>query len=237
MKVKILIATFGFIASISTYINAQPLIEKIFIPEGYDTTDVVEVVLKGYFLDACNTLESPLVLIDSENKIITITPRSYRMEQDLCVQMISPFTQVINLGRLLQGGYRINITSQPHIDAELKVESSKTQNTDNFLYAPVEYADVKKVSNSSITITLHGRYPLLKKGCMQIKGVIAHEYKNNVITLQPISEIRDDATCESDPVGADFSYSVALEKITAGETLIHVRTLNGGSYNRIVEIL
>ena len=235
MKVKLLIAVLGFIASIGAWANEQPMIEKIFIPEGYDTTDIVEVVLKGYFLDACNTLETPEVKIDIENKKITITPRSYRTEQDLCVQMISPFTQVINLGRLPVGGYRVEIASHPHLQDHLKIESSGTQNTDNFLYAPVEYADVKKQSNSLIWVTLHGRYPLLKRGCMKIKGVIINEYKNNVIVIQPISEIDDDTTCASYPAGADFSYSIIVPEVKADEALIHVRTLNGGSYNRVVE--
>ena len=235
MKGKLIVAAMGFIASIGAWTNEQPMIEKIFIPQGYDTTDVVEIVLKGYFLDACNTLEKPDVLIDVINKKISITPRSYRTEQDLCVQMISPFTQVINLGRLPVGGYRVGITSQPHLEDDLKVESSGTQNADNFLYAPVEYADVKKVDNSSISVTLHGRYPLLKKGCMQIKSAITNEYKNNVIVIQPISEINDDATCSTNPAGSDFSFSIAVPKLKADEALIHVRTLNGGSYNRIVE--
>lgn len=237
MKVKFLGAVLGLIASISVWSNEQPMIEKIFIPQGYDTTDVVEIVLKGYFLDACNTLEKPDIFIDMENKKISITPRSYRMvNQDFCVQMISPFTQVINLGRLPVGGYRVVITSQPHLEDDLKVESSGTLNADNFLYAPVEYADVKKVDNSSIFVTLHGRYPLLKKGCMQIKGVITNEYKNNVIVIQPISEIHDDVSCLNNLAAPDFSYSVAVPKVKGDEALIHVRTLNGGSYNRIVEL-
>lgn len=236
MKHNFLAMTFGAIASVATLANEPPTVEKIFIPDGYDTTDVVEIVLKGYFLDACHTLEKPEVLIDHENKKISITPRSYLSEQEFCIQMISPFTQVINLGRLPVGNYRIGITSQPQIEDFLNVDSSGTQNTDNYLYAPVEYAEVKKEDASSLFVTLHGRYPLLKKGCMEIKNVITHEFKNNVIVIQPISEINDDASCAARPITLDFSYSIAVPKVNADEALIHVRTINGGSYNRVIQL-
>jgi len=236
MKLNILAFTIGAIASFTAWSNEPPTVEKIFIPDGYDTNDVVEIVLKGYFLDACHTLEKPEVLIDHVNKKISITPRSYRQQQELCIQMISPFTQVINLGRLPVGGYRIGITSQPALEDMLNVYSSGTQNTDNYLYAPVEYAEIKKEDASSISVTLHGRYPLLKKGCMEIKNVITHEFRNNVIVIQPISEINDDASCASRRISPDFSYSIAVPKVKAEEALLHIRTINGGSYNRVVSL-
>ena len=177
----------------SSFAMAQPEIilapvDHLYVPEGFDSNDSVEVVVTGTFPNACysrNNVEVKVVGEIVDVKVTAISPDHRNMMADkYCPQVAVPFKEVVSLGNLQGGEYEIKVNegAQNSLADTLRVAEAASNSVDDNIYAAIEYvekqgktdyvlkgwryspcmelADVKVVSNKKDTLSI---LPIMKK--------------------------------------------------------------------------
>lgn len=224
-------ATHGWSASAPIQLSTK--INQLYAPVGFDDNDLSEVVVTGFFPDSCYQAGEATFNIDQENKIIRINLSSYKVERDICIAMDAPFMKSIKLGHLTAGTYTVMALGQPEFNTKLTVNPSQTTAQDDFLYLPVEFADLINLENGKQTLYITGRLPKVKQGCMKIDKAIIKIFNDNMVIVQPIAKISEESTCAQGQPGV-YHQVFDMPAPFSNHGLLHVRSLNGASYNRIV---
>lgn len=213
-------------------------VDKIFVPSGFDDNDNVEVILHGTFPDACHRVGETQATVDAVTRTITVRATSVIYPDEFCVQSLTPFIQTVELGLLPQGDYDVVYAKNQSVESTLDVARRKTESPDDYLYAPVAnaYIDINaETGKQSLKIT--GQFPNYFIGCMVIREVRVIKDPVDVLVVQPIAEVVDTDVCDTQAIDLTYEYTVGLTEPFKGEGLIHVRTLNGTSLNRFINIL
>ena len=209
----------------------------LYIPQGFDDNDNVEIFFEGLFTDACHKAGLATHTVDEESRSIYITNDSYYFGDAFCASVVVPYQKSINAGMLREGEYRVlfkhsrgNFVDQGIVP----VKKSGKQQSDDFLYAPVEKTKFHAPSATEPAILeLSGRF---FNTCMRMDFVkVQHRNYSNVIDILPIA-IMDRGGCEAIPGGTEFTHRVKLNDLRPGRFLIHTRALNGQSVNEIVTV-
>lgn len=207
-------------------------VDKVFVPQGFDDNDNVEVILHGTFPNTCYKTGPSSAQIDTEAMTITIKASSYSYsgESLVCAQVMIPFIQTVNLGVVEKGTYKLVVTDRPEATArDLEVAAALSPAPDDFLYAPADTVAVRRNADGQDVLALEGRYPHMFIGCMQISELRTSLTSDNVLVVQPITTILDDSACS----GFDYKVEKTLTTVLPeGDYLIHVRTLDGTAINR-----
>jgi hypothetical protein len=212
-------------------------VEQLYIPAGFDDNDNTEVIVHGNLPNTCYKFQEFQTSVDADTKQISISALVLRYPSKTCLQMLIPFTAPVKLGLLKRGDYKVQISSSPNIQARtLSVAASKTESADDYLYAPVESAEIVALPTESdaanYRLTVKGKFPHMFVGCMIMKEVKVQLQSNNLVVVQPIAETVDDERCASQAKDMNYSADVKLQGSIPADVLIHVRSLNGQSYNR-----
>lgn len=213
--------------------------ENLFIPIGFDDNDNVEIVVHGHFKNSCYKVGPTDVQIDKQAKTVKVTPQAYEYTGAVCAQMMVPFIQSIKLGMLDAASYKVTVANNQAIPEQmLPVTARHVESPDDFIYAPVEDAKIEVgASTSDQTLVVEGRYPLTIVGCALIRYVKVST-SGDVLVAQPVMDLlTDNNECKARGWTPKFSVAAPLEQpLSKGDKLIHVRVLNGNSYNKVVEI-
>ena len=218
-------------------------VEKIYsIEHGFDTTDTVEIAVKGFMPNSCYTLNKGVAHVDEINMKIYVSIEGYVRENQVCWMAKTPYLEVIQIGHLKQGHYTIQSIKNPGVTGKLHVSKSVSNRTDDHLYAPVDTVEIlPKTNNFNRTekqqLILKGTYPHLLKGCMRIVKVKSYKTKNNVLVVLPIAQILNEKKCHHKQVNQYNRFKI-VHKIKASlkkKGLVHVRTLNGRALNKLVD--
>lgn len=242
MKQLVIILVVGLIESLAwSNINSPEVFHsapgELFIPQGFDDNDNVEIFFEGLFTNACYKAGLVSYTVDDENRAIYITNDSYFFGDSFCAAVIVPYRKTVNTGLLKEGEYRVLFRhSRGNFIEEgvVPVSKAKTSHPDNFLYAPIEKIKFRKSEeNQPARLELSGRF---FNSCMRLDHVkVNHRDYSNVIDILPIAML-DRGACENLPEGIEFTYTVKLNDLRPGRFLIHTRALNGQSVNEIVTI-
>ena len=215
-------------------------IEKMYIPMGYDDNDNIEIVLAGNFRNSCYKVTNSDFKIDQSNKTITLFPKSIEYNNSICAQMIVPFLQTLKIGTLEVGTYKVLIgSSQSIASQELIVSARHTEAPDDYIYAPVDDASLDFTNPSGEqSISVSGNYPLTFVGCAMMNQIKLNQSPGNVLVVMPIMDLlTSDEECKSRHWTPRFLNKIALpNRLPQGEYLVHVRVLNGSSYNKVITI-
>jgi len=213
---------------------------RIFVPQGFDENDNVEVVLDGDLGNTCSKLGPTSFRIDEAQRTVFIRQQAYRYASQYCIETPVSYTQPLSLGVLARGDYRLVIEGSgigsPAVQAELPVAASSTNGPDDFVYAPVRdvYVDRNALGGKELTknptLILAGTF---NNSCMKLKKVETRVRPNSVIEVLPIVEISG-KICGSQM--QDFTAGISLKGVGPGRYLIHVRSLNGRSVNRVEDL-
>lgn len=212
---------FAFMASslASAQVTTEPLqIDRVFIPQGFDDNDNVQVVVTGTLKDTCWKVgESRFT--KQENQI------SLEVEGNrkgcFCIPVEVPFHEVIDLGNLGSGRYDINIGSEIY---RLSVTRSPTPSQDSRLYA-----NVLSGYMTGDLLTLKGLHP---DKSFYIKEIVISKQEDGTIVVMPIATRRP---IIRDFVTVPFTQNLDLSPyIDVDQThLIHVRSMNGNAINLV----
>ncbi len=244
MKHLSLALSLGVLASPSLFaaegdpLEVKASVSKIYIPQGFDDNDNVEVILRGAFPDTCHRVGKSSAVVDKLTKTVSVQASAFKYPGKACTQSIMPFIETVKLGVLPEGTYQLSYgEKESQINASFSVERRKTESPDDFLYATVENAslDVNPESGKQ-ALKLRGQFPFFFIGCMVMKEVRTTLDSNNILVVLPIAELVNDETCQSQPADRSFEYTAGLSAPVQGEGLVHVRTLNGNSVNNLIDV-
>lgn len=210
-----------------TTVNVQ--VNSSFTPVGFDNNDRVQFAVEGVFHNTCYRVGPYGLKIDHDKKTITVQQQAY-FYSGVCLQMLVPFNQIINVGLLREGNYTIQDFQSNKVIGTLAIAPSKNAGPDDFLYAPVTDAYVvSDTETKKNTLVISGVFGDRCSELEEVKVV----YQEQVLTVQPLMK-RVERSCE--PVKTRFSKTVELDSNVHGLKLLHVRSLNGQAINKMVEL-
>jgi hypothetical protein len=227
LMIRILLSAIALLACV--YAEAQIVVpttfDTMYIPQGFDSNDSVQIVGEGAFRNSCYRPSNTYFKVDHQNKIVNISPSAFEY-YGFCLQVILPFDRVLDIGILEPGTYKVVQNGQTI--GKIPIRGSSVMTPDDFMYAAVEQAFIVK-SQGSYTWGIVGE---LTNSCMYLDDVKI-TVEENVIVLQPIVKMEAHGTCRD----GLFQFS-KTGKISAprGRYLLHVRSLNGKAINSLVNI-
>jgi hypothetical protein len=228
-----LIALTSTLGSIAAWGQAAPVViptsfSKVYAPNGYDDNDKVQIVGEGLFPNSCYRYEDTKIKVNHESKTISLESSAYKY-QGICLMVIVPFDQVLDVGLLQKGTYKIVEARSNQKLGEVSIKSAVKAEPDDFIYAPISQAFYKQGCFSD-DIYLTGNFPL---SCMKITDVQLH-LQSDVVVVQPIVEIDASKSCVSGEF--PFKKSVNASFLKPGRYMLHVRSMNGKAINSLVDV-
>lgn len=208
--------------------KVQVRFNQLYIAQGFDSNDNVQIVGEGRYLDGCYRNAETKVKVDHKNKKIHLIPYAYKYN-GLCIKVILPFDRVINIGILKAGTYTITQGEQAEEIGKIEAKPAVTNVPDDFIYAPVSQAYFRNLGTTN-TVSLSGEF---SNSCMKLKEV-KFDIQPQVLVVQPISELTESATC----VEGSFPFEGDTEvgPMKPGRYLLHVRSMNGKAVNNLVDV-
>ncbi len=247
MRTKLLLTMFAALCSAPIALADAPAIEEVpanvrhvYIPFGFDTNDQVEVVLHGYLPNSCYKPGPVSVSVDhgtAEGKgRIFITPKWIHHQFDFCNLILVEYKEVVNVGYLKKKNYEVVLLPQNTVVAnELAIAEATTTSQDDYTYLPVESMHLASTATGQ-ELVLQGTFPAQADKCIRPSTYKAYRQPSDVVVVLPIAEVVD---CPEGQKKESFEYRVPLQgdlEIT-GNTMIHVRALNGRSVNQVYDQL
>ena len=102
-------------------------ISNAFIPELIYPTNNAQVVLTGVFHNSCMRLNRRNIKIIRENNIFIIIPKTEILDQERCINELSPIRQIISLGPIKEAGsYLIHVRSMSGLSVNKTFYVNKT---------------------------------------------------------------------------------------------------------------
>jgi hypothetical protein len=201
-------------------------VAEVYIPEGFDDNDNLQVVIEGFFPNGCYKVAPASIEIKSGT--FKIQANAYRY-YGFCVQMVVPFQQVVDLGIHASNIYDLHAVGLPALK-KINVKSSSNPGPDDFMYAPVKqiYVSRNQENPAKRRVLLSGEFSL---SCLKVARVDV-AVNDNVLVVLPVAEIDSSTEC-TDGI-FPFEVSQDLPDLPDGRYLVHVRTLNGTSINRVI---
>ena len=207
-------------------------VEESFIPKGFDSNDSVEIVVTGYLPNLC--YQSPSATISKQengNVDIEITAIYNDTMNGVCPEIIVPFDQTIELGVLQAGKYDITVNGKKTkskddlVKGTLIVEESTSSYIDENVYAHIDHVK-KDYKNREIEI-----HALNPSDCLVLDRVEFHSNGSNTYSVLPILK-QVDSFCpmKMTPMSVRAKVPTSINK---GKILLHVRSMEGKSYNTI----
>ena len=202
-------------------------VKHLYVPNGFDSNDSVEVVVAGQFSNPCTSRNDVNVTVNGDIIDVVVTalvPDSTKKIN--CPAMVVPYKEVVSIGNLQGGDYTIVVNQK--LKDKLVVEEANSSAIDEHLYAAID--NVEKM--------VDGKYML--KGwrysnCIEFDKVeVVSNHKDTLSVLPIMKQISDFCPMKMMPV----AYEVKLDfrEIRMEEALIHVRTMDGKSFNSIVNL-
>lgn len=211
------------------------VVDKIFIPHGYDDNDNIEVVLHGDFYNSCFKVgqSGATIVEDGQDPVIKLWATSLDYSKDqACAEVVTPFIQVVKLGVLKANQYEVKINDGGESIGFLNVAKRTSDLADDFIYAPVSSAYLKS-NTAGQSLVLRGIYPSWTDGCQKIVEVKTYSMPDDVLVVLPITTLDEEAECGETSLRS-FKYEHPMAKPFKGEGLMHVRVLNGNSLNQYI---
>ncbi len=221
-------------------ILVQAPIDRVFVPMGFDDNDKVEVILSGKFPSSCYKVGPAEAFVNPLSKKIEIRAEAFYYPGAVCMQMLTPFIKSVELkGQLTAGNYDVSVQARPGArTSQLVIARSTRPEADDFLYAGVDSAVLEHDDvGGEQEIVLKGQHPFLLQGCVKFEEVRTSYSASGVLVVQPITKIVEGEECAGATVHNRFEHRAPLNQpLESGEFLMHVRTLNGGAVNQLLNI-
>lgn len=230
LSAALLISSFGAAAKADDIANIVDVTsQNLFVPVGFDDNDDTVVVLDGYLPNSCYRVVDPVVQTDLTNHQITIQAKARHIDGIFCLDALIPYSKTVNLGTLPHGDY--SIVNNGTLQTETLVIATATNaGPDDFLYAPVDAATIQTNAGGIVSAVLEGRFT---NSCMTWDEPRI-TYTGKTIQLLPVITMGEE-NCQAGEF--PFRKVILLNQMQAGRYLLHVRSLNGASVNKVFSVL
>ncbi|MBY0517280.1 MAG: hypothetical protein K2P81_10245 [Bacteriovoracaceae bacterium] len=233
-----MLSVFALILAAPLFAQAPQVIEApvehLFIPAGFDNNDNVELVVTGHFPNPCYGRND--VTVDVRGDVVDVKVTSLVRGDEksaACAAMIVPFKEVIPVGNLQGGDYKVqvNASTRFEIKENLKIEEAASQNQDDHIYALVDYIELGFLGGESGSAMLVGWKP---SDCLELDRVEYVKNGKDTVTILPImKKVSEFCPMKMTPLSIPVAFNpgeFSYEKI-----LLMSRTIEGKSVNALVE--
>jgi hypothetical protein len=199
---------------------------KLFVAKGFDDNDLVEVTVVGTLPDTCHL--NPFFEIERQGEAFLIRLFAYKAKlKEGCRQISTAYTETINFGRMARGQYTLKLVNKREtLEKKLTIKRSSSGLMDDFLYGNVTGI---AEADAGREVELLGVNPV---NCMVFTRLVA-EVQDSLIVLKP--QFREQGTCENKPTPFRIRYAVPFLQQADKGVLLHVRVMNGRSYNYLYQ--
>jgi hypothetical protein len=219
-----------------------PISKILAVETGFDDNDAVDIAVYGMLPDTCHKIDRGTAKIDHRKRKITVSVTSIVRSGEACLEILTPFLEVIPVGTLKAGKYEIRAAGDATKTASLEVKNHTSDNRDDYIYAPVDTVELERApqgltADTHDSLQLKGTYPYMLTGCMRVDDVKITTIRHEIMVVQPSVKTLEDKDCHPSEVGPynRFSVSVAIPESIGEQGLVHVRTLNGKALNKFVD--
>jgi hypothetical protein len=226
--------------------NVEVPLNSLFAPyHGYDDTNNIEIVLYGNLPNPCYGLGKYTLDKDLAKHTIRVRQFAEKKLEGVCadgsdmpdsLNMVVPFVNVISLGRLPAGDYQVYYGINQFAQKPLNIKESHKTTIDDYPYAAVSNVSTSDViqKNTKLLATLSGVYT---SSCVYLdKSSVKVEKQNDVYVVLPVLKMKPGVICTQSLI--PFNHTIEMETPRVqGEYLVHVRSMNGKSVNRVVEVI
>lgn len=197
---------------------------KVYVPEGYDTNDLVEVFISGSLPDTCHRNPTYEIIRTGRSFKIHLYAH-YVPVPEGCREISIPYFETISLGLLEEGAYQITVKAQnrPEV-SHFKVKQARGQLQDDFSYGNV--MNILEDPDDR-TIELIGTNPM---DCLKFEK-LSEEIQDSVIVLRP--QFVEVGECKEMPTHFNLKYKVPYLPNHPKGLMIHVRVMGGRSLNHL----
>jgi hypothetical protein len=189
------------------------------------------VVVAGTFTSSCFKAGSASADVNPLTKTIQITQKAYVLESSWCLQMLVPYSSVVDVGILPPGDYQVQVVSD--LAAPKTLENLSIAPASESVAGPDEslYAIAEDVSLENGVLKLRGKLP---GACVTLKDIRVLTRKSGIVEVLPLLQTKQAQSCAESFISFEKEIPVSLP--WKGRTLLHVRSLNGQALNKIVEV-
>jgi len=202
-------------------------VTNVYVPKGFDSNDDVQVIVSGVLPDLC--YQSPKASATIEEGIIKVVVEAIydAPEGAACAQLARPFLEKASLKVLVAAEYQIqaNVGTANLIEEKILISQAASVDVNDHVYAGVDY--VEKTENSR-KVVLYLNTP---SDCYEFDRVEELSNGKDTFSVKPIMrKIRRSCPVKVTEFKVDY---IVPEELSADEILLHVRTLQGDSYNTL----
>lgn len=200
---------------------------KLYVAQGFDDNDLVEVTIVGSLPDSCH--RNPTFEIDRKgnNEYIIRLYAHLVPNPEGCRKVSMPYQETINFGMMYQGEYSISLVNKKNTEKKtLTINPASTYLVDEFLYGNVNGV-VENDANREIELI--GINPV---DCLVFEKMDA-DIQNSMIILRP--HFKEAGVCKNIPTPFKITYQVPHLPDAPKGILLHVRVMNGRSYTYLYQ--
>jgi hypothetical protein len=215
----------------SSHVMAQT-VDHLFIPNGFDNNDNVELVVTGKFPNPCYTHNKVEVDVKNDSIYIEVTSLS-NQAKSLCEDMKIPFSETVSIGNLQAGDYNVfvNQGSRNELRGKLDVAVSGSSSVDDHFYAQVDYVELGFTGGLSGDAVLVGSSV---SPCLKLDHVEYISNKNDTLSILPIMK-KVSQDCPEKRSRLSIPVKFDPRKLNAQKILLFVRSIDGKSVHAFVD--
>jgi hypothetical protein len=199
---------------------------KLYVASGFDDNDLVELTVVGTLPNTC--YRNPSFEIEKkDNKFSVRLFAHYVPLPEGCREVAMAYTETINFGMMYAGEYGISLVNKSNTEkTNLVIKTASSGLVDEFLYGNVSGVIE---NDSSREIELVGANPV---NCLVFDKMLT-DVQNSMIVLRP--QFKEMGSCENKSTPFKIKYSIPYLEGHAKGIMLHVRVMNGRSYNYLYQ--
>lgn len=203
---------------------------KVYVPAGFDDNDRTQITVEGIFPNTCYKVGPYATKVDPTTRTITVQQQAYRY-QGVCLQVLVPYYQTIDLGLVPQGNYKIIDAANGSALSAIRIDTATKSEADEYLYAPMTDAFITTEPETGLhTLSILGAFT---DRCTVFEDIKVN-YTEDVIVVQPIVKHIVARNCAQEKTR--FVKTLQLKDGLTGMYLLHVRSMNGQAINKMVDL-
>jgi hypothetical protein len=232
MKITLFVLLFSQIALAGPEVILSN-VDHLYVPEGFDSNDSIEVVVTGTFPNPCFARNNVIVEVKDASIDLTVTALAPYEKGDAklaCPDMVVPFKEVVSIGNLQGGVYdvRVNDKTQTALNDKLNVTEAESRAVDDNIYAAIDRVEKK----SETEYVLHGwRYSM----CVDLKTIKVVTNNKDTLSILPIMTKTADV-CPMKGMPTEYAVTLDFSTLKMKKPLLHVRTMDGKSVNTVLNV-
>jgi hypothetical protein len=198
-------------------------VKHLYIPAGFDSNDSVEVVVTGTFPNPCFARNTVAVNVVNDQIAIEITAIR-RDTKSACPAMLVPYKEVVAIGNLQGGAYDIHVNDQ--LNDKLTIQEATSNSVDDHLYAAIDH--IEKIGPNDYVLK-GWRYSY----CVDLDRVEVVSNGKDTLSILPVMK-QTSTLCPMKGMPVSYPVKLDFRALDVKQPLIHVRTMDGKSFNSIL---